>query len=97
MSGYVVAAVALIVGVALFTCTLLAAGTSQHAGFLHDGATMREHLDDYDEKERVECTRCGGDGFDECDDPEQCCDPICDGESCRCRACDGRGFDQVAW
>lgn len=43
------------------------------------------------------CTWCGGDGWVECDDPIQCCDPDCDGQTCRCKACDGRGFDQVVW
>lgn len=43
------------------------------------------------------CSWCGGDGWGECDDPIQCCDPRCDGELCPCSACDGRGYDQAVW
>lgn len=47
--------------------------------------------------ESLSCSWCGGDGFAECDDPIQCCDPACDGVIGPCRACDGRGYDQWIW
>ena len=50
-----------------------------------------------DTDEHPECSWCGGDGWGECDDPIQCCDPRCDGELCPCSACDGRGYDQTVW
>ena len=43
------------------------------------------------------CTWCGGDGFAECDDPIQCCDPACDGQIGPCKACNGQGYDQWIW
>ena len=63
---------------------------------------MRAHpYDDLDEFEDTatleECTFCGGEGVDECDDPIQCLDPACTGEWCTCSACDGRGHSQVVW
>lgn len=47
--------------------------------------------------EPLECTWCGGEGVDECDDPMQCMDPACTGEMCTCTACDGRGYNQRIW
>lgn len=49
------------------------------------------------------CTICGGDAWEECDDPIQCCaehdgDPFAGGMH-RCRACNGWGLasKQVIW
>jgi hypothetical protein len=54
---------------------------------------------DFDYDDDPGCSWCGGDGFDECYDPIQCCDPECDGEIGPCRACNGSGMskDQVVW
>lgn len=43
------------------------------------------------------CTWCDGYGEQQCDDPIQCCDPRCDGQTCICGACNGSGLrrDQV--
>lgn len=54
-----------------------------------------DEADSYDETDA--CTWCGGEGWAECDDPIQCCDPQCDGVMCPCKACDGRGYDQWVW
>ena len=46
-----------------------------------------------------ECDHCGGEAFDECDDPIQCTASACDGEVCPCSACGGtgNGCRQVVW
>lgn len=57
-----------------------------------------DELDEFEANaDMVECTWCGGEGIDECDDPIQCMDPACNGEMCTCTACDGRGHSQVIW
>ena len=43
------------------------------------------------------CTHCGGDAWTECDDPIQCCDPRCDGETHSCPACHGTGLAEHQW
>jgi hypothetical protein len=53
--------------------------------------------DQTDYEDSPECTFCGGEGVDECDDPIQCLDPSCTGDMCTCLACDGRGYNQRIW
>jgi hypothetical protein len=45
------------------------------------------------------CTHCGGDGYDECDDPIQCTSAHTRGDLCPCGACGGSGLakDQRIW
>lgn len=56
-----------------------------------------QYRDGDDEDER--CTGCNGEGWVECDDPIQCCDPRCDGEFHPDPACGGTGLarHQVLW
>jgi hypothetical protein len=52
--------------------------------------------DTYDDDER--CSICGGHPDEqECDDPIQCCDPRCDGETHPCSACNGTGLAKHQW
>jgi hypothetical protein len=46
-----------------------------------------------------ECTRCGGDGFEECDDFIQCMRSYHIGDEHECSACGGSGLaeDQTVW
>lgn len=61
--------------------------------------------DDADEEDRYEpedggsCTFCGGDGYDECDDPIQCTSRHSPDGLCPCSACGGTGLakNQVIW
>lgn len=52
---------------------------------------------EYDEE--PDCTWCGGEGYDDCDDPIQCFRKHTPGGLCPCGACggSGRGKDQVIW
>lgn len=53
--------------------------------------------DEYDDER---CSHCDGEWYlQECDDPIQCCDPRCDGETHPCVACHGTGLarNQVFW
>lgn len=45
----------------------------------------------HDDPEDADCSSCGGEGFEECDDPIQCLSPSCDGEYHRCQNCGGSG------
>lgn len=48
-----------------------------------------------------ECTHCGGDGWDECADPLQCCASKHYSNEweqyCPCRACNGTGLRSQQW
>ena len=50
-----------------------------------------------DGEERIGCTWCGGDGFEECTDTLAGCGPRCTGEICPCTGCHGKGYDQWVW
>lgn len=52
---------------------------------------------DYDDD--PDCTICGGEGYDECDDPIQCCQAHTAGDLCPCKGCGGSGLakDQTIW
>lgn len=63
----------------------------------HTPRVYEDDLADLYGDDTPECTWCGGEGIDECDDPIQCMDPACNGEMCTCRGCDGRGHSQVIW
>lgn len=45
------------------------------------------------------CTHCGGDGYDDCDDPIQCLRTHTSTGLCPCAACGGSGLakDQTIW
>lgn len=45
------------------------------------------------------CTFCGGEGWDECDDPYQCTSEHLSSGLCPCKACGGSGnaTDQTIW
>jgi hypothetical protein len=89
--GVVLALSAVVVGLA---CVRIAALTDRQ-----DAMSPERQWQEDDDAESFDnaCTWCGGEGYDECDDPIQCCTPGCDGEWCMCKACDGRGYDQVVW
>ena len=57
-----------------------------------DGDYIEE--DDFDS-----CHWCGGDGWDECDDPIQCTSQHSDDGLCRCKSCGGSGLakDMTIW
>lgn len=78
-----------------------AAHLAADAGYDDDRPTRAEaELDDYEAwDDEPDCSFCGGDAVQECDDPIQCCDPGCDGEIGPCQACNGTGLakHQVVW
>lgn len=45
------------------------------------------------------CFWCSGTGWDECDDPIQCCAEHSEEGLCRCASCGGSGFakDMTIW
>lgn len=57
-----------------------------------------EDFYDYDDDD-PDCTLCGGDGYQECHDPIQCCARHTPDGLCRCAACGGSGLakDQTIW
>jgi hypothetical protein len=52
-----------------------------------------------DDDDGRECSWCGGEGYDECDDPIGCLSPHLRDGSCLCGACGGSGLakDQTIW
>ena len=62
----------------------------------------RPQPDDFDDgysDEDRHCTHCGGEGYDECDDPIQCTRLHTSDGLCPCGACGGTGLgkDQTIW
>jgi hypothetical protein len=68
------------------------------------GREESEFLDEFfedsedDDPER-ECSRCGGDGWQECPDPIQCTRPHNEFGECPCGSCGGSGLakDMTVW
>jgi hypothetical protein len=62
------------------------------------GIPMGDGYDDYDE-DGLNCSWCGGDAWEECDDWIQCTYRGCDGEMHPCSACGGTGDGrkQTVW
>lgn len=54
---------------------------------------------DYDDETDGNCYWCGGDGWDECDDPIQCTKPHDRYGNCPCSSCggSGRARDMTIW
>jgi hypothetical protein len=50
-----------------------------------------DYPDDDCDLDELDCSRCGGDAYVECDDPIQCCARHVDG-MCPCGACGGTGL-----
>lgn len=62
-----------------------------------DDLYAADGMDPYDED--PDCTICGGEGYDECHDPIQCCQSHTAGDLCPCKGCGGTGLakDQTIW
>jgi hypothetical protein len=57
-----------------------------------------DEYDEYDPDDDGSCYWCGGEGWDECDDPLECTKEHRDG-MCRCSSCGGSGNakDMTIW
>ena len=55
--------------------------------------------DDYEPDDGDDCYFCGGEGFDECHDPLECCQEHTADGLCPCLSCGGTGLakDMTIW